>query len=352
MTKISQSKTTDSPPDSEIDLKKIYYDKSLLLSKNGLFNFCLGARGTGKTYDFKKWALKSDKETVWVRRYQEDIDDLKDKFLGDMYGTGVLSPDDDIKIDNGILYIGGFPKIYFVALSTSQRKKSQSYHNVDKIIYDEVFEGVGNRRYLRNEVDILLELYETINRLRIDGRKDCRVFLLSNKTTFVNPYFTYWGILPFTERFKSFKDGLIVVENYENTEFVKLKKESRFGKLIAGTRYGDYAIDNEVWLDDDAFLVDKKPDKAKLICNIRVEETIFGVWQARNDECLYLMKQHNLERITYTTMYEAKDDEYPLAPTRNPLKGIKQAYELGAIRFENNVIKQSVFMLIQQGGKL
>lgn len=352
MTKISQSKTTDSQLDSEIDKKKIFYDKSLLLSKNGLFNFCLGARGTGKTFAFKSWALTSEKQTVWVRRYQEDIDDLKDKFLGDMYAEGVLQPEDDVKIDSDILYIGGFPKIYFVALSTSQRKKSQSYHNVDKIIYDEVFEGVGNRRYLRNEVDILLELYETVNRLRLDGRRDCRVFLLSNKTTFVNPYFTYWGILPFTDRFKSFKSGLIVVENYENQEFVNLKKQSKFGQLIAGTKYGDYAIDNMVWLDDDAFLVDSKPDKARLLCNIRFEDLYIGMWVGKDEEILYFMKQYNKDKFTYTTMYEAKDDEFPLAPTRNPLKLIKQAYELGLTRFENNVIKQVIFTIIQQGGKL
>lgn len=328
----------------------IWYDKTPLLSRNGLFNFVLGARGTGKTFEFKKWAIKSDKQTVWVRRYQEDIDKLQTKFLGDLYQENIISPEDDIYIKNGTLYIGGIEKIFFIALSTSQRNKSQSFGGVDKIIYDEVFEGVGNRKYLPNEVDILLELYETVNRLRVDGRRDCRVFLLSNKTTFVNPYFTYWNILPFSERFKSFKNGLIVVENYENVEFTKLKKASRFGQLIEGTKYGDYAIDNVVWMDDDALLGDKPEDAKRCVCNIRFGETMVGVWDSST--VIYFGTETNPDRITFTTMYETKDTEYSLSPSRQPLKGIKEAFMQGKVLFKNNVVKNAIFTILQTGGKM
>ena len=335
---------------TSVNQKSIWYDKTPLLSRNGLFNFVLGARGTGKTFEFKKWAIKSDKQTVWVRRYQEDIDELTGKFLGDLYQENVIQPEDDIYIRNGVLYVGGIEKVFFIALSTSQRKKSQSFGGVDKIIYDEVFEGVGNRRYLPNEVDILLELYETINRLRIDGRRDCRVFLLSNKTTFVNPYFVYWNILPFSERFKSYKGGLIVVENYENPEFIKLKKASKFGQLIEGTKYGDYAIDNIVWLDDSALIGDKPEDAKRCLCNIRFGETKFGVWESSN--VLYFGTETNPDRITFTTMFEASDNEYSLAPNRQPLKSIKEIFLSGKVLFKNNVIKDAMFTIIQTGGKM
>lgn len=334
----------------DTNTQNIWYDKTPLLSRNGFFNFVLGARGTGKTFAFKKWAIKSDKQTVWVRRYQEDIDELQTKFLGDLYQENVIEPENDVYIKNGTLYIGGIEKIFFVALSTSQRKKSQSYGGVDKIIYDEVFEGVGNRRYLPNEVDILLELYETVNRLRVDGRRDCRVFLLSNKTTFVNPYFVYWNILPFSERFKSFKDGLIVVENYENKEFIKLKKETPFGRLIEGTKYGDYAIDNIVWMDDNALIGDKPADAIRCFCNIRFGETMIGVWESK--EVVYFGTETNPNKVTFTTMYEANDDEYALAPNRNPLKQIKEIFLNGKVLFKNNVIKNAIMTIIQTGGKM
>ena len=329
----------------------IWYNKTPLMSRNGFINFVLGARGTGKTYCFKKWALEKPMQTVWVRRYQEDIDDLQDKFMGDLIGTGVIDPEEhDIVCEAGKLSIDGEVKIYFVALNTAPRKKSQSYHMVDAIIYDEVFEMKGGRRYLTNEVEKFLELIETVNRLRLDGRKEVRCFLLANKTTFVNPYFTYWNILPFTERFKTFKDGLIVVENYENKDFVEAKKQTKFGKLISGTSYGEYAIDNMAWMDDDAYIVSKKPDNCRLLGNIRFKEVMMGIW-SNESEC-YIMRAHNKNRWTFTTRFEVQDGEYPLVPTRQPMKFLVECFNQGILYFEDNVCKNAIFSIIQQGGKL
>ena len=79
-------------------------------------------------------------------------------------------------------------------------------------VFDEFIETKKGRNYLQNEVEMFLDLIETVNRLRID-RPEVRVYLLANKVTFVNPYFTYFNIKPFTGRFKKYKNGLIVVEN-------------------------------------------------------------------------------------------------------------------------------------------
>lgn len=337
--------------DKLAESKHIWYDKTPLMSRNGFINFVLGARGTGKTFCFKEWAIKKPNPTVWVRRYQEDIDDLKDKFLGDLIATGKLNPEtQNIKIDGDKLIIDDEVKIFFMALTTSARKKSQSYFLVDAIIYDEVFEMKGGRRYLPNEVEKFLELVETVNRLRVDGRKEVRCFLLANKTTFVNPYFTYWNILPFSERFKTFKDGLIVVENYENETFKELKKQTNFGKLIDGTTYGNYAIDNIAWMDDDAYIVDKKPEKSRLLCNIRYKDLYIGLWDA--PEGVYCMRGHNKNRMTFTTKFEVGDDEYPLVPTRQPMKYLNTAFTQGILYFEDNVCKEAIYSIIQQGGKL
>lgn len=334
-----------------MDDKSIWYDKGPLMSRNGFINFVLGARGTGKTYCFKKWALEKPGQTVWVRRYQEDIDDLMDKFMGDLISNGVIDPDEHkIVCEAGKLLIDDEVKIYFMALNTAPRKKSQSYHNVDAIIYDEVFEMKGGRRYLNNEVEKLLELIETVNRLRIDGRKEVRVFLLANKTTFVNPYFTYWNILPFSERFKTFKDGLIVVENYENKKFVDIKRQTKFGRLVAGTVYGDYALENMAWMDDDAFIVDKKPDNCRLLGNIRYKEIYMGIWT--DDVSCFIMRAHNKNRWTFTTKFEVKDDEYPLIPSRQPMKFLTECFNNGILFFEDNVCKNAIYSIIQQGGKL
>lgn len=329
----------------------IWYNRSELLSHNGLFNFTLGARGTGKTFDFKLWACTSTNQTIWVRRYVEDIKSLiadnGNKFVMDLINEGKLPEDLDYYVDGTTMYIDGEPKIIFVGLSTARRLKSQSFPKVDKIIFDEFLEEeTRTSAYLKDEVNLFLGLYETINRLRTgeDGRKDVRVFFLANKTSFVNPYFSFWHITPFEKRFKKFKDGLIVVENYQNEEFVKAKKQTKFGQLIEGTQFGKFAIDNIAWHDDYAF-VRKRSDKARAECNIKYMDTTIGLWI--DVDGLYCSFDHNPELQTYALRYETKDGEIILSKKYYPMNVIIHAYENNMLRFDNITIKQYIFELMQ-----
>ena len=347
MKEISQSKTTISDD--------IWYDgtgRHTLLTRNGFINFILGGRGTGKTFSFKKWALTGDKQTVWVRRYQDDIDDLiNGKFLSDMYREGILDPEEDeVRIENRTLYLNGLPKIFFVGLNTARKAKSQDYGGVDKIVFDELFELNKNKSYLKNEVELFLELLETVNRLRIDGRKEVRTFMLSNKTSWVNPYFAYWEILPFEGEFKTFKDGLIVVQNYENKEFIKVKSQTQFGRLVEGTAYGDYAIHNNSLLDDDGLIETRPQEGCYQLCNIRVGDVYLAVWESYNCR-IYIEKGYDATRPTYTNRYEVKIGEYPLVPKRFPLKMFNEILDVGEIRFKDNIVKNYVYLIMQQGGK-
>ena len=346
---ISEDAIQDKRNSNELN---IWYDRNPICSYNALLSFALGARGTGKTYAFKKWAMKSDKPFVWIRRLQEDIDKLcvnnASKFTMDLYQNGVLQPDDEVKLEGRTLYVNDMPKIYFVALSLSTRTKSLSYGDVDIMVFDEVFEGIGNKSYLKDEVTLFFDLYETINRLRIDGRPEVRCYFLSNKTTFTNPYFSYFNIQPFEGRFKTFNNGLIVVENYKNEEFAKKKRESRFGQLISETRYGKYAIENEVWLDDNAFL-EKKPPKSKPIVQIRYKEQYISIWNGLNG--LIYCDNCKSGAMKFSIKYECKDDEYALVIGKYPLKQMKELFEAGKLRFDNNITKSIVFTLLQTAGQ-
>lgn len=339
---------------SNVVSSSIWYNRGPLCSYNGLFNFCLGARGTGKTFDYKKWAVQSPTPFVWIRRLQEDIDELiaNDglQFTKDLLQEGILTDEQEIRVENRTLLIDGEPRVYFVALSTATRKKSQSYADVNHIIYDEVFESVGKRKYLKDEVSLFLEFYETVNRLRIDGRPEVRVFFLSNKTTFINPYFSYFGITPFAERFKTFKDGLIVVENYSNDEFVEVKKNTKFGRLISGTKYGDYAIENQVWFDDDAF-VEKRPSNSRPLYQFRVKEQYISIYYTPDTEILYVVEGKSTGD-KYSIKYECKTGELPLTLGRYPLKTINDFFLHGMLRFESNIAKGIMFDLLQTAGQL
>lgn len=329
--------------------KNIWYNRSELLSHNGLFNFTLGARGVGKTFSFKLWAVTSPGQTVWVRRYVEDVKSLMadngSKFMSDLIAKQKIPEDTEFYIDGNILYINDEPKVYFVGLSTARRLKSQSFPLVDKIIFDEFLEEeTRTSAYLKDEVNTFLGLYETVNRLRLMGEKQVRVFFLANKSSFVNPYFSFWHITPFEKRFKKFKDGLIVVENYLNEDFKKLKNETPFGKLVKGTDFGKFAIDNIAWHDDYAF-VKKRSPKAKHRCNIRYNGTTIGIWL--DEDGIYCSFDNNQEAPTFALRYETKENEYLLTKKGYPMENLMTAYEYNALRFESITIKQYIYELMQ-----
>lgn len=333
----------------------IWYNRSELLTHNGLFNFTIGGRGVGKTFNYKEWAINSNRQTVWVRRYAEDIKaliaDNGNKFCSDLINAGKMDENIQYYVCDNILYINEEPKIYFVALSTARRLKSQSFPLVDKIIFDEFLEEeTRTSAYLKNEVELFLGLYETINRLRTgeDGRKDVRVFFLGNLSSFVNPYFSFWHITPFEKRFKKFKDGLIVVENYSNDAFKELKINTPFGRLIAGTKFSQFAVDNIAWRDDYAF-VKKRSTESNNLFNLRYNNSLIGVWV--DNEALYCSFDNNPQLRTYALKYETQENEKILSKRDFPMSFIIKAYESNRLYFENITIKQYVFELMQSVGQ-
>ena len=329
-----------------IDKNELFYSRHTIMGYNAFLNFILSGRGNGKTFDFKRMALDYEHQTMWVRRYENDLPDVETSFMADLWKEGYYESD-SITIKSDRLIKNGEVKVIFQALSTSNKKKSVSYADVDYIVFDEFIETKANRSYIAKEVELFLDLIETVNRLRVD-RPEVRVFLLANKVSFVNPYFTFFNIKPFTGRFKRFKDGLIVVENYYNEEFVKMKKESRFGKLIDGTKYGKYAIDNEAFRDTDDF-IKAKPTESKLLCNIEFENRMIGIW--KYNECAYLSKDHNKNTITFAPRDTLKEGQYVLKNNDIPIRWLKELNTIGQLYYEDNILKDIAYRLMTESYK-
>lgn len=317
-----------------IKKEDIFYSDSEVFGYNAFISFILSARGNGKTFGFKKRALNAPYQTMWVRRYEEDLNDFEKEFMKDLIQEG-LYQENSITIQNHRLIMDGEVKIFFVALSQAFRKKSVSYGGVNLIVFDEFIEARKTRSYLKGEVEMFLDLIETVNRLRID-RPEVRVFCLANKVTFANPYFVYWGIKEFEGRFKKFQKGMIVVENYYNATFTELKKKSRFGQLIEGTKYGKYAVDNEVLRDTQDF-IKQKPDNAKYLCAMRIGRNYVGFWKA--DNCIYCSSQYNSNKVVFAPRDDLQEGEFALKSTDVPILWLKDLNGIGHAFFEDSLIK-------------
>lgn len=79
---------------------------------------------------------------------------------------------------------------YFFALSRQRSYKSLQYPEVFNLLYEEVMTD-GN--YLQAEPEKLMNLYSTVIRGG-KPREECRMWLVSNTVSAVNPYSQSWGI--------------------------------------------------------------------------------------------------------------------------------------------------------------
>lgn len=329
----------------------MWYDKQQLLSHNKILNMVLSNRGGGKTFHFTRWAIddfkKTGKQTVWVRRYGTELTDpekgilVKNRFFD---AVKEYYPDDELTIEGSCGLVNGEVAIYFVALSTSRQMKSVNFPNVNKIIFDEFLISEGRITYLKAEVEIFLDLYETVARLR----DDVRAVLLANNISVVNPYFLFWNIKPnLHKRFNVF--GQICVEFFLDHDFVAKKKETRFGQLIGGTRYGDYAIENKPLLDSDTF-IESKTAKAEFMLGIKYDGTMYGYWVDYQQGLIYVNKQY--DPSSYSLYCITKDDHEPnllLIKSLNDNKRVQRivfAFRNGLLRFDDMQTKNQFYEYI------
>lgn len=255
-----------------------WYSCNRLLSHNAFISMVMSPRGNGKTYDGKKLIiknfLKDGSQSVYVRRKKTEIDEVKNNFWKDIQEE---FPNHEFTVEGTVGFIDGKEVVYFIPLSTSTNKKSTAYPKVKLIIFDEyiVTKSTYND-YITNEMVLFLDLIETVFRSRTNGR----VLLLANAVSYVNPFFSFFDIVPReNERFTKYKDGLICLEQFKSDVFMEEKKLTPFGRLIEGTDYAKYAIENEVLEDNNEFICERGSFKYRYLACFKYEDFKIGVWQ-------------------------------------------------------------------------
>ena len=230
-------------------------------------------------------------------------------------------------------------------LSIANILKSSTYNNVDTIIFDEFLIDKGNYHYLQNEVIQLLDVIETVARLR-----DIRVIFLGNAISITNPYFTFFNLsLPYNSEVKIAKrdnngNPLIVVYYAKNKKYREVKKASRFGQLIDGTEYGKYAIDNEFLRDSKSF-IRKKSKQCKFYFILVINGKHYGVWCDYKDGMIYISNDYDPNcPVRFSINHNDHDENTLLIRTRTSpfFKSIIEHYRLARLCFENQQIKNNV----------
>ena len=320
-----------------------YYTLQRVLSFNSLINIIIGERGVGKSYSAKKYVInryiKKNEQFVYLRRYKTELKSSVPKFFDDIK-TNNEFPRSDMKVKNNMFYIDGEIAGYALPLSTANILKSTSFAKVKTIIFDEFIIDKGCYHYLQNEVEQFLDIIETVGRLR-----DIKVFMLGNAISITNPYFTYFNLsLPYNSDVALFKEGSILVNYIKNENYREIKKASRFGKLIEGTDYGKYAIDNEFLRDSKAF-IRKKEKWSKFYFILILNGNCYGVWNDYKNGFMFISEDYDPNcPVRYALNTKDHTESSILIRVRNSplIKSVIDHYRLARLCFENQRIKNIV----------
>lgn len=325
----------------------MYWSRGPVLSHNKILNMIMTNRGGGKTFDCTCWGIdgckKNKSQTVWVRRYQTEIDEIlkNGKFFD---AVREFYPDDELTIEGNTGFVNGEVAFHFIALSTSRQLKSNNYPFVERIIFDEFVIDKGRITYLKNEVEIFLDLYETIARTR----DNVRAILLANAVTIVNPYFLFFNIKPNPNK-RFTVQGQICIEMFTDEEFIGKKKRSRFGQLVSGTRYGDYAIDNKWLLDNETFIEEKTPN-AEFMLGMKYNGIMYGFWVDYKAGLIFVNRQYDpSSHALYCLTKEDHEANLLLIKSLNDNTRVKRivfCFRNGLLRFVDMSVKNQFYEFI------
>jgi hypothetical protein len=328
----------------------MWYDINQTLSHNCLFNFILGNRGAGKTYGALckgiQNYIKKGEQFVYLRRYDTEVEKVKDNLL-DAIIVNEEFPGHEFSCKGECYYLDGEIMGYAIALTQADYFKSRPFPKVTLIIYDEFIIKVGGtKRYLPNEVEKFLDLFETIAR----KRDNVTAFFLANNISFVNPYTTYFNLsLPYNSSFTKRKN-LVLLQLFADADFIEEKKKTRFGQLVSGTKYGDYAIDNKSLVDNRQF-IEKKTGIYKYLFCYKYMEVIYGVWRSFEKGKIIISDDYNNDdKHCYSLTLDDHTPNTMLITTINKapfFKTLIDNYKLGNVYFENQRIKSAFYSVIK-----
>ena len=350
----------------EIDTS-IFWDIGRTMTHNALINLIVGNRGGGKSYGAKEKAvdnfIRKGEQFGYIRRYKDDLKKPLEQFYQDIAQE---FPDHECKVEGEKVYIRERTEDtkrkwtekdiagYGFTLSTANNKKSISYPKITMLIYDEFLLEEGNQRYLPNEVEKLLNLYETVARPG-SGHPRVTLWLLGNAISITNPYFLYWDLrMPKT----CDKNGKwiwkhptkpILVEDVRNEGFIDAKMSTEFGQLVEGTTYADYSIRNKFLLDDDTF-VEKRTPASRHTFNFIYKDKKFGVWIDTTEGKQWVSEAIDPCGITYTfTIKDHKPNTMLLKSKRKHyfLNLFVEGFKHGNLYFESQGIKNICYEVLK-----
>lgn len=378
------------------EMPRYYYDGSSMLRYNPLWAMILGERSIGKSFWFKQRSINLP-NSIWIYLRRTDVlrKDPKNwkSYTSDLLQANAIDIDREYKCNSEGIWVDGIQKVIFSALSTdssahsmtylpdsmqtniknSKTKKKHITENLDVessdriiddiikaedtfdtpvqikkyIVFEEMLEP--KNKYIKNEVEQLFEFYNTVDRYT-----NTQLFGIANLMVSNNPYFDYFGITPFKEEFRWYKNKTLLVQNVKIKAMENFVKQQRFYNLVEGTAYADYLTNNTPWQDDN-YAIEKRPKDSRLVYNIRhkkndgKDDGLYGIWEKNG--IFYVSKINNPTHAIYSTYKSMEKDDILMRKGESAYQLLNYCSENGSLRFENITIRDMIYHILNGGYK-
>lgn len=333
---------------------KTYYTAKPLLSIGSLFNAVFSERSDGKTFDIKARSMEryeeTGKATLYVRRYKTELTkNTYDCFMDELLR---VFPQYDEKYDfssskRGIMIKKKDEKefndfvIYFMPLSISGKAKSTiDVYKIGEIDFDEYVPL--DYRYLQEEMNILLELWNSIDR----ERYEVPLIILGNKVDLFNPFLTFFNLSFDLQKrgIRTYRSGALSIEIYANDEHRHARKNSQFMKLIEGTQYEKYMFGDVLNLP--VMRIREIPLEAEIWFGFKTVNGSGTIW-IDGDDVYVSNKINKSQDFIVDKIYDINNKQLTVKSTAVN-KMLKMLYREGHIYFENK-LAYNKFEPIQRG---
>ena len=327
----------------------MFYSSHQVLSYKRLFNLILDLRGIGKTYEYTSKCIEAGlsskkKSFVVLVRYKEDLKTIKDdwwvivehkypKYLFFSKGRLIYAQNKD----TGEKFVIG----EYVALNEYLRVKKTPRPYVKWIIFDEFLNE--ECRYLSNEINIFLNVIDSIGR----NRDDVRVILISNTISIINPYFDFFGFYKVEQKYTKGQHNSILEFCGNSEEFKEYRKKTKFGSSIEGTSYGGFSLEGKFMLDDITNVISSPKGNKHILHNLMLNGKLISVGMINN--LLYFENSTDTTRITYTPYVDDAKSNLAIYVNKNfkIFKNIEQMFLRDEVMYQTIQIKNEIIEFVR-----
>lgn len=315
-----------------------------------------GNRSAGKTTYFSRklvnMFLEKRRKFVLLYRYKYMVTHCENSFFGNLK---MFYPNCEMtgKTRQGGIYyelfLNGKSCGYALALNNPDTIKniSSMFYDVDAVLFDE-FQATSDAGYCSDEISKFISVHQSMAR---GGGKQSRylpVYMLSNKSSLLNPYFTAFGISDRLRSDTKFMRGTgWVLEMNKNEHAAQAQAESTFMQAFAGSQFYAHSVDN-MYLNDNIKFVERMGGNNKYMATIKFNNCEYSIREYDTPHVIYVstgVDSNNPVKIAVTG--DDHQTDYVLKQSYNYLiTNLRIFYNWGLIRFQNLNCKSAFLGLI------